>query len=189
MWIAGPAIQPGRHGNSVYLQNGNGGNTNSLTLATNETCLADVETCINGITLAFWVKLQQGQPTRFPLLFRSSSLKVFALRAAAGFSTRFDIWANSTHKGRYRGRERYQYDQWYLIAVAHSAQSGPEIYMNGCPAKVNGPSSPNPYPRVTTKTILGCNEEYKSCVKGNLDDLRFWTSKKDKQFMWMLWSS
>ena len=161
------------------------GDDNYLTLATIGTCLEHAERCTNGMTLAFWVKVSQGQVARFPTLLSSSSVTCYSVPRTTGFWLRFYVQETATQRLGYGGSKIYSYDQWHLMVVAYSAQSGTEFYLNGCPLDLGAPN-PGSRARVAGNLIVGCNKAY--CMIGNWDDLRFWTSKKDKHFMWTLWS-
>ena len=184
----GPSIQPGKHGNSVYLQNVNNQDDNSLTVDTIGTCLTEIETCSNGMTLAFWVKPSHTQPQSdpFPHLIASSSILIYTRLVQNGLLTRYLI-QSASQEDRYDFNMPLQFEQWSLVAVTYSAQSGAEVYLNGCIVKIRK-QLPKSKSRVANKLIVGCHKGYSRCVHGNFDDLRLWTSKKDKYFMWTLWS-
>ena len=158
---------------------------NSLTLTGTATCLVDIKQCTNGMTLAFWVKVLQGQVARFPNFLSSRIVKIYVIKRNTAFKPRFLVGESATKM--YQSSKKIPYDQWHLVAVAYSDTSDPEFYLNGCPLAVEPRLESNSH--VGGNMIVGCNKKYRNCMRGNLDDLRFWTSRKDKHFMWMLWSS
>ena len=185
--IAGPSIEPGRHGSSIHLPNVNVSGNNSLTLATLGTCLAEIERCTNGMTLAFWVKGPQSQVSTLPNFLSSSSVTIFNGLSPTGFLIRFVIQESAARAVKYWGNVQLKFDEWHLLAVTYSTQFGAKFYLNGCPLKMEAPTLIS-NSRVASYLIIGCNKYYMRCVHGNFDDLRIWTSEKDKDFIWMLWS-
>ena len=159
-----------------------------MTLTTLGTCLEETERCANGMTLAFWMKVSQGQVARHPIVLSSSSISSYIKPITTGFWLRFNIQEGATRRIKYWRSKNILYDQWHLVAITYSAHSGPEFYLNGCPL-VFGAPQPESYTRIATNLVVGCNQTYRRCMSGYWDDLRFWTSKKDKHFIWTLWSA
>ena len=185
--IPGPSVQPGRFEKSVHLPNMNTDDDSSLTLTNIDNCLKEIETCSNGMTLALWAKVSQTQSYLTPHFLSSSSVSIFTHIGARGFVTRFPVQESASQSVKYSSKMKLQFDQWHLVAITYSAQSGLEVYLNGCLVEITA-SAPNSVTVVTSNMIVGCNSQYSSCINGNFDDVRFWTSKKDKYFVWNLWS-
>ena len=171
----------------MHLPNVNIDDDNSLTLSNIDTCLKEIETCSSGMTLAFWAKVSQNQPYPTPRFISSRSFSIFTSIKATGFMTRFPVQEGASQRVKYSSNMELQFDQWHLVAITYSAQSGLEVYLNGCLVEITA-SAPNSVTVVTSNMIVGCNSQYSSCINGNFDDVRFWTSKKDKYFIWNLWS-
>ena len=124
-------MQPGRQGNSVYFPNVNSGDDSSLTLNTIGTCMAEIEICVNGVTVAFWVRVSQTQSSGI-----GSTVTIFLSLQSTGFVTRYDVKESKSRKVRYSSSMVLPFDQWQLVAFTYGAQSGPEVYLNGCLAEI-----------------------------------------------------
>ena len=186
--ISGPSIQPGRHGNSVHFPNMQSSDENALTLATIGTCLEKIEKCSDGITLAFWAKAPQNQSSQYFYFLASSSVTIFTNPQPTGFRLRFLMQETAEQRTKYSSDEIMEFDQWHFVAVTYSVQLGPEFFLNGNLLQVTV-SAPKSYPRDSLNLVVGCYWNYKFCMNGNVDDLKFWTKKKDKNFVQTLWSS
>ena len=183
--ISGPSISTGKLGNAIFLPNTDKSDDNEIRLGIHQNdCFGNITLCPNGLTLAFWIKIQS-KITSYSHFLRGTTFKFLAHALANNYNPIIRLF-NTTHRQESRGILGLSYGEWYHFVITYDASSGSGLYLDG---------------RVTSREawvtivwtkgnvndfILGC-EGGSKCTRVHYDDLRFWSVKKSSQFICYLW--
>ena len=150
----------------------------------NNDCLGNSTLCPNGSTLSLWFKLESKlaawghlvESTLYYVPFKTDSLNyTFNLHLR-----------NETHTQKFKQFPCFSYKVWHHLGITYDPTSGYEVYIDGSIPTGRTKGTQQETLVYKDQFELGCNAG-SQCMRVHVDDLRFWTVKKSKSFMWWLW--